>query len=66
MTTRNFIWFWLAVNMVLMIYTIVKTRRLNVHKDSKILIYVLAILAPVMGFILFLIRSRQLTKASIN
>lgn len=66
MTTRNFIWFWLVVNMVLMIYTIVKTRRLNVHKDSKILIYVLAVLAPVFGFILFLIRSRQHVKASIN
>lgn len=66
MTTRNFIWFWLVINMVLMIYTIVKTRRLNVHKDSKILIYVLAVLAPVFGFILFLIRSRQHVKASIN
>lgn len=66
MTTRNFIWFWLVVNMVLMIYTIVKTRRLSVHRDSKILIYVLAVLTPVFGFILFLIRSRQHVKASIN
>jgi uncharacterized membrane protein YqjE len=66
MSTMDFIWFWLVVNIVLMIYTIVKTRKLNIHTDSKILIYVLAVLAPVFGFILFLIRSRQQSKTSIN
>lgn len=52
----------LVTNLVLMVFTIVKTRSLSLHKDSKILIYVMAVTAPIFGFVLYLLRSRNISK----
>jgi len=63
MTNLQFITLILIANLALMVFTILKTRRLSLHMDSRILIYVLAVTAPIFGFILYLIRSNRLSKS---
>jgi uncharacterized membrane protein len=63
MSTLQFISLMLVANIALMLYTILKTRKLPFQKDTKVLIYVIAVVAPVIGFILYWIKSRQLNKA---
>lgn len=44
-------------NIAVMIYTIVRTKKSNFHPDTKTLLYVMAVLTPFIGLILFLIKN---------
>ncbi|HMP98779.1 MAG TPA: hypothetical protein PKC24_03290 [Cyclobacteriaceae bacterium] len=47
-----------------MIYTIVRTKNSNFHPDTKTLLYVMAVVTPLIGFLLFLIKNRQIRNYS--
>lgn len=49
----------LILNIAVMIYTIVKTKKSNFHSDTKTLLYVMAVLTPFIGLILFFIKNRN-------
>ncbi len=46
MNTLQFIALMLVANICLMVHTILKTRKLPFHKDTKTLIYVIAVFTP--------------------
>lgn len=58
MTSISKLTLFLLLNIVVMIYTIVKTRKSNFHPDTKTLLYVLSVLSPFIGLILFFIKNR--------
>lgn len=48
----------LLLNIAVMIYTIVRSKKSNLHPDTKTLLYVLADFTPFIGLILFFIKNR--------
>jgi hypothetical protein len=58
MTSMTKLTLFLLLNIAVMIYTIVRTRKSNFHPDTKTLLYVVAILTPFIGLILFFIKNR--------
>ena len=58
MTSMTKLTLFLLLNIAVMIYTIVTTRKSNFHPDTKTLLYVVAILTPFIGLILFFIKNR--------
>lgn len=54
----------LTVNVGLMVFIIFKTMSATIHKDSKRMIYIFAATAPLLGFILYLIKSYRYSKAT--
>jgi hypothetical protein len=48
----------LLLNIAVMIYTIVRTKKSNLHADTKTLLYMMAVLTPFIGLILFFIKNR--------
>lgn len=64
MNTLTSLYIILAINLVAMIYTIVRTKNSNFHPDTKTLLYVMAVVTPLIGFLLFLIKNRQIRNYS--
>jgi hypothetical protein len=52
----------LLINLVMMVYTIVRTKQSNFHADTKTLLYVMAVITPLFGLILFWIKNRSYNK----
>lgn len=63
MSSLQFMMFMFIACIALAVYVILKTKKLPFHADTKALIYVIAVISPIIGFILYLIKSRQLNKA---
>jgi hypothetical protein len=56
----------LILNLVVMIYTIVRTRQSNLQSDTKTLLYVMSVITPFIGLILFYIKNRTKKNYSIQ
>jgi len=56
----------LILNIVVMIYTIVRTKKANLHPDTKILLYVMSVVTPFIALILFFIKNRTKKNYSIQ
>lgn len=53
MTPTTKLTLFLLLNVVVTIYTIVRTKKSSLHADTKTLLYVMAVLTPFIGLILF-------------
>jgi hypothetical protein len=63
MSSLQFYTLLFIASIALAVYVILKTKKLPFHPDTKALIYVVAVVSPIIGFILYLVKSRQLKKA---
>ncbi|CAN5224221.1 hypothetical protein BH09BAC3_BH09BAC3_20370 [soil metagenome] len=56
----------LALNIVVMIYAIIITKKSNLHSDTKTLLYVMSVITPLIGLILFFIKNRAAKKYTLQ
>jgi hypothetical protein len=54
----------LVLNIVLMVFTIFKTMNSALHKDTKLAIYILVVVAPVLGTILYFFLAYRSTSSN--
>lgn len=66
MTPTTKLTLFLLLNVVVMIYTIVRTKKSSLHPDTKTLLYVMAVLTPFIGLILFFIKNRTNRNYSVH
>lgn len=52
-------WIFAAVNIVALVYTIVKTRASDFPRETKSLLYVMAVATPLIALVLFFIKQRK-------
>ncbi|MCE2733766.1 MAG: hypothetical protein ACK5WV_13075 [Chryseotalea sp.] len=56
----------LVVNFSIMLYTIIQTRKSAFHADSKLLLYIMAVGAPVLGLILYFIKRKKADRLTVK
>ncbi len=56
----------LILNIAVMIYTIVSTKKSHLHPDTKTLLYVMSVLTPFIGLILYFIKNRAHLKQTVG
>lgn len=66
MTPTTKLTLFLLLNVVVMIYTIVRTKESSLHPETKTLLYVMAVLTPFIGLILFFIKNRTNRNYSVH
>ncbi len=49
----------LIISFIVIIYTVVRTKNSNLNSDTKTLLYIFAVLMPIIGLILFFIMNRK-------
>jgi hypothetical protein len=49
----------LAINIAIALYVIISTRRSNLPESTRLPLYILAVLMPIVGLILFFIVNRK-------
>ncbi|MFN7703140.1 MAG: hypothetical protein ACK5OS_00855 [Chryseotalea sp.] len=49
-----------------MLYTIIQTRKSAFHADSKLLLYIMAVGAPVLGLILYFIKRKKADRLTVK
>ena len=59
-TTKLILFF--ALNFCVMLYTVFKTRKSNFSSDTKNLLYVMAVVTPFFGLLLFFIKNYKQKK----